>query len=248
MRSEERAAPGGGAVGSVGTLVVIPAYNEAETIREVVTRAAERAPVLVVNDGSTDATGEIAASLSRCAVIHHERNTHIPGAIRDGFRFALEHGYDYVVTMDAGLSHDPDLIGSLIAQPDADLIVSYRRDVKNSPLYRRLLSRAATFLVNTAIRRPRWKVWKPGFRDVTSGYRRYSRRAMQAVLDAPMVCRSFDFHLEALAVVSYAGLSIREFPITYVFSNSSLTSRIVMQACRTWVRLILGLHRRSRPR
>ncbi|OFW01645.1 MAG: hypothetical protein A3I61_03370 [Acidobacteria bacterium RIFCSPLOWO2_02_FULL_68_18] len=248
MQSDEGAGPAVGTVSSARTLVVIPAYNEADTIREVVTRATALAPVLVVNDGSTDATGAIAASLARCMVINHERNTHIPGAITDGFKYALEHGYDYVVTMDAGLSHDPDLVGSLIAQPDADLIVSYRRHVKNTPLYRRLLSRAAACLVNAAIRRPRWKVWRPGFRDVTSGYRRYSRRAMQAVLDAPMVCRSFDFHLEALAVVSYAGLSIREFPITYVFSNSSLTYSVVVQALRTWARLLLGLHRRSRTR
>ena len=61
---------------------------------------------------------------------------------------------------------------------------------------------------------------------------------------APMVCKSFDFHLEALAVVSYAGLTLRELPITSVFSNSSLTRRVVGQAFRTWVRLVGGLHRR----
>ena len=62
------------------TLVVIPAYNEAENIAEVVTRAAAHAPVLVVNDGSTDRTGEIAEALPGCSVIHHQTNTHIPGA------------------------------------------------------------------------------------------------------------------------------------------------------------------------
>ncbi|HEX6323635.1 MAG TPA: glycosyltransferase family 2 protein [Vicinamibacterales bacterium] len=226
------------------TIVIIPAYNEAENIAEVVRRATRHAPVLVVNDGSKDATGEIAAALPGTTVINHERNTHIPGAIIDGFKYALAHGYDYAITMDAGLSHDPQLIASLMAQPDADLILSYRPDPKNVPAYRKALSRAAAHLVNAAIRRPRWKVWKRGYRDVTSGYRRYSRRAMQAIVDAPMVCRSFDFHLEALAVVSYSGLTIREFPITYVFSNSSLTRKVVGQAFTTWVRLLLGLHRR----
>ncbi len=225
-------------------LVVIPAYNEAENIAEVVTRATKHAPVLVVNDGSKDRTGEIAAALPDTTVINHARNTHIPGAILDGFKYALAHDYEYVVTMDAGLSHDPGLLPSLIAQPDADLVLSYRPQPKNVPAYRRVLSRAAAHLVNAAIRRPRWKIWQAGYRDVTSGYRRYSRRAMQAVVDAPMVCTSFDFHLEALAVVSYAGLSIREFPITYVFSNSSLTRKVVGQAFRTWVRLLMGLHRR----
>lgn len=223
---------------------MIPAYNEAENIAEVVTRATAHAPVLVVNDGSTDRTGAIAEALPDCSVIHHQKNTHIPGAILDGFRFALAEGYDYAITMDAGLSHDPSMIASLIAQPEADLVLSYRPSPKNVPLYRKALSRAAAHLVNLAIRRPRWKIWKRGYRDVTSGYRRYSRRAMEEVVAAPMVCKSFDFHLEALAVVSYAGLTIREVPITYVFSNSSLTRRVVGQAFRTWVRLVGGLHRR----
>ena len=227
------------------TLVVIPAYNEAANIAEVVTRATAHAPVLVVNDGSKDRTGEIAEALPNCSVIHHERNTHIPGAILDGFRFALASGYDYAITMDAGLSHDPNLISALIAQPDVDLVLSYRPSPKNVPLYRQALSRSAAHLVNLAIREPRWPIWKRGYRDVTSGYRRYSRRAMEAVVAAPMVCKSFDFHLEALAVVSYAGLSIREFPITYVFSNSSLTRKVVGQAFRTWLRLLGGLHRRA---
>lgn len=230
-------------MGAARTLVIIPAYNEAENIAEVVTRATAHAPVLVVNDGSKDCTGEIAEALPNCRVIHHQKNTHIPGAILDGFRFALAEGYDYAITMDAGLSHDPSLLASLIAQPDADLLLSYRPSPKNVPLYRKALSRTAAYLVNMAIRRPRWKIWQRGFRDVTSGYRRYSRRAMEAVVAAPMVCKSFDFHLEALAVVSYAGLTIREFPISYVFSNSSLTRRVVGQAFRTWLRLAGGLHR-----
>jgi len=226
-----------------GTLVIIPAYNEADTIAEVVTRASAHAAVLVVNDGSKDRTGEIAEAMAGCHVIHHARNTHIPGAIVDGFRFALANGFAYAVTMDAGLSHDPALLGSLIAQPDADLVISYRVTSTNTPLYRRALSRAAAYMVNAAIRQPRWKIWTRGYRDVTSGYRRYSRRAMEVIVGAPMVCRSFDFHLEALAVINYSGLTIREFPITYVFSNSSLNRRVVGQAFQTWLRLLGGLHR-----
>lgn len=222
--------------GEPKTLVVIPAYNEAENIAEVVTRATRHAPVVVVNDGSKDRTGEIAAALPDTTVINHARNTHIPGAILDGFRHALAHSYDYAVTMDAGLSHDPGMLPALIAQPDADLVLSYRPQPKNVPLYRKALSRAGAVMVNAAI--------GGRYRDVTSGYRRYSRRAMQAVVDAPLVCRSFDFHLEALAVVHHAGLTIREFPITYVFSNSSLTRKVVAQAFSTWLKLVMGLHRR----
>jgi dolichol-phosphate mannosyltransferase len=197
------------------TLVIIPAYNEAGTIAEVVTRSVPYGSVLVVNDASRDRTGEIAAAIPGCTVIHHRTNTHIPGAILDGFRYALAENYDYAVTMDAGLSHDPDFLGPLIAQPPSDLVLTYRPSAVDTPWYRRALSRTATHLVNAALRQPRWKVWRRGYRDVTSGYRRYSRRAIRAVVEAPMVCRSFDFHFEALAVVRYADLSITELPIRY---------------------------------
>jgi dolichol-phosphate mannosyltransferase len=224
------------------TLVVVPAYNEAASIEEVARRALAHASVLVVDDGSRDGTGDL-AERAGCHVIRHTKNTHIPGAILDGFRFAATEGYDYVVTMDAGLSHDPDLLRTLIALPPSDLVLTYRAQSINTPWYRLLLSRVAAAIVNMAIRPQRWKFWSPGYRDVTSGYRRYSRQAYGAVLAAPMACRSFDFHFEALAVVRYAGLAIDEVPITYTFSNSSLRWPVVRQAFKTWLRLMAGLHR-----
>jgi dolichol-phosphate mannosyltransferase len=219
-------------------LVIIPAYNEEASIAEVVRRATRYAPVLVVDDGSRDRTGEIARALPDCAVLRHETNTHIAQGIRDGFRYALDHGVRYAVTMDAGMSHDPGALPALLEYPDADLVLSYRAERRNVPLARRALSRAARFAVNLAL-------GGASYRDVTSGYRRYSRRAMQAVLAAPMACHSFDFHFEALAVVHYAGLSIGEVPITYTFTNSSLSRSVLNQAIRTWWRLVRGLHRLS---
>lgn len=219
-------------------LVIIPAYNEEKTIEQVIRRAQRFAPVLVINDGSVDRTGQIIDSISGCICIHHSQNTHIPQAIKDGFRYALAHGYDYAVTIDAGMSHDPDALGDLMAQPDCDLVVSYRVQKRNVPRYRRLLSWLAARLVNFAIRKNRWRVWEKGYHDVTSGYRRYSRKAMEAVLGAPMHSKSFDFHFESLAVVHRRGLKITEFPITYVFSNSSLNRKAVLQAWATWLKLL----------
>jgi dolichol-phosphate mannosyltransferase len=200
--------------------------------------------VVVVDDGSQDDTGAIAAAIPGCTVVRHARNTHIPEGIRDGFRYALAHGYAYAVTMDAGLSHDPDALSSLLAVPPADLVLSYRRERRGVAWYRRALSWGARHAVGLVLRRG----GRPAaYCDVTSGYRRYSRRAMQAVLEAPMACRSFDFHFEALAVVHYAGLGIRETPISYTFTNSSLSWQVVRQALATWWRLARGLHRRATP-
>ena len=219
------------------TLVVVPAYNEAETIAEVATRAARHADVCVVDDASTDATSEIVAGLERVHCIRHERNTHIAGGILDGFRYALEAGYDFCVTMDAGLSHDPDILPDFLACGDADLVVGYRAAYENVPARRRTLSRGANLIMNMALARRPLPFGGPGLRDCTSGYRRYSRRAFQLLVGSELRSRAFDFHIESLAVVYRAGLRIEEVPITYRFTNSSLRPEIVWEALRTWASL-----------
>jgi len=219
------------------TLVVIPAYNEALTIEEVVTRAARHADVCVVDDGSSDGTGEIVARLERAHCIRHERNTHIAGAILDGFRYGLDSGYDFCVTMDAGLSHDPDALPAFMARGDADLVLGYREVRESVPGYRKALSAAANTIMNMALARRPLPFGGPGLRDCTSGYRMYSRRATEHLVAAKLRSRAFDFHIESLAVIYRAGLAIAEIPITYRFTNSSLRPEIVWEALGTWAGL-----------
>jgi len=219
------------------TLVVVPAYNEADTIEEVVSRASRHADVCVVDDASSDGTGEIVAGLERVHCIRHERNTHIAGGILDGFRYGLEAGYDFCITMDAGLSHDPDVLPSFMEHADADLVLGYRVTRENVPAYRVALSEGANTIMNMALARRPLPFGGPGLRDCTSGYRMYSRRACDLLVGAPLRSRAFDFHIESLAVVYRAGLRIEEVPITYRFTNSSLQPAIVWEALRTWASL-----------
>jgi dolichol-phosphate mannosyltransferase len=219
-------------------LVVVPAYNEEDNIREVVLRSQAYCDVCVVDDNSKDRTPEILASIPGVHVIRHHQNTHIAGAVLDGMRYALAAGYDYVIAMDAGLSHNPDELPLFLQAEPADLVIGTRglRSEVNKSLYRRLLSRVGSLLMNSILAGgkrdgPAW------IRDCTSGYRRYSRGAMTLLTSTPMQCRAFDFLLETLAVIVRAGLSVREVPITYVFTGSSLTNRIVLDALRTWWRL-----------
>lgn len=230
-------------------LVVVPAYNEEATIETVVRGALEHAAVCVVDDGSRDRTPEILARLPGAHVITHRANTHLAGAVLDGLRFALRGGHDYAITMDAGLSHDPaDLLVFLRCEP-ADLVIGARdpartRDV---PWGRRLLSRGGTFLMN-AILRGAVRDGPRRLRDCTSGYRRYSRRAMEILTAAPIRSRAFDFMLESLAVLVWAGCSVREVPISYRFTRSSLDRRVVREALWTWWRLRgEGARRRRDP-
>jgi len=228
-------------------LAVIPAYNEAETIEELVTRAGRHADVCVVDDASKDDTPEILARLVRLArptggvhVIRHQTNTHIAGGILDGFGYARDAGYDFCITLDAGLSHDPDAIPLFQARSGADLVLGYRAERIDVPLYRQALSWCGTTAMNLALEGRRVPWGGAGLRDVTSGYRMYSRRAFECVLDAGVRARTFDFHLEALAHAYRAGLRIEEVPISYAFTSSSLQPAIVADAVRTCLRLWRG--------
>jgi dolichol-phosphate mannosyltransferase len=104
------------------TLIIIPAYNEEETIAQVIHGAVKHADVCVVDDASKDKTPEIIKGLQRAYpnrlfTVRHEKNTHIPGGVQDGMKFALEKGYDYVITMDAGMSHNPDELPKFLNYP-----------------------------------------------------------------------------------------------------------------------------------
>jgi dolichol-phosphate mannosyltransferase len=220
--------------------VIIPAFNEQDTIAEVAASASRFANVCVVDDASTDATPEIVRGLGNVALVRHERNTHIRGAIMDGFRWALREGYDAAITMDAGMSHDPAAIPRFVEKADLDLVLSWREDLQGVPPYRRLLSRGGTWLMNLALDARRVPWGGAGFRDCTSGYRLYSRRAMELLDRTALLSRSFDFHLEALAVVYRAGLRVGEVPISYRFTNSSLRWPVVKDALRTCRRIWSG--------
>jgi dolichol-phosphate mannosyltransferase len=218
-------------------LVVVPAYNEAETIEAVVTRSLAHADVCVVDDCSSDDTAARVEAIPGARLLRHARNTHIAGALLDGFRFASEHGYEHCITMDAGLSHDPDAIPRFEARRSADLVLGARSAREGAPWYRHALSAGGRALTNLALER-RFVPWGGArLRDTTSGYRMYSRRAYELLLAAPMRSRSFDFHLEALAYVYRAGFRIEEIPIAYRFSNSSLRPELVVEALRTCARL-----------
>jgi len=221
-------------------LAVIPAYNEAASIGELVVRASRYLDVCVVDDASTDGTAEIALATGRAHCIRHARNTHIAGGILDGLRFAVAENYSFCITMDAGGSHDPDFIPRFQEHTDADLVIGYREEALNVPSYRRGLSWGARTLMNLALV-PRFVPWGgAGLRDVTSGYRMYARSAFSLLVDARMKSRTFDFHLESLAYVYRAGMSIKEIPIRYEFTNSSLRAAIVWDALRTCGRIWLS--------
>jgi dolichol-phosphate mannosyltransferase len=229
-------------------LVVIPAYNEESTIREVVERALAYSDVIVIDDASKDKTPQILGELAskypkKFFTIRHEKNTHIPGGIQDGMKFAAEHKYDSVITMDAGLSHDPDKIPDFL-KIETDLVIGSRLTSTGVPLYRKLISSIAAKVMNYCISPGIFDVFGYRLRDCTSGYRKYSQRSYTWIANAKLESIAFDFHMEALSIVAKNKGTISEIGIHYVFSNSSFNRRVLKQAIQFALKLLrrkLGL-------
>jgi len=239
----------------MNSLVIIPAHNEEQTIYEVVTRSLGYSDVSITDDGSRDRTAEILRTIAQeCRdkkhkhslnIITHEKATHIPKGLQDGFKFGVEKGYDWFVTMDAGLSHNPDAIQDFLnADNSLDIVLGMRAKVENVPLYRKFISWCAAILVNYSLT-PSYFRLGPGLRDCTSGFRRYSRKAAMLIAAADLKSKSFDFHMEALALCVREGLKPGEIPIHYVFSNSSFNSRVLKQAMKFGLHLIATKGSRS---
>jgi dolichol-phosphate mannosyltransferase len=222
------------------TLVVIPVHNEAASIENVVRRAMRHAPVCVVDDASTDETPAILARLEGVHVIRHEKNCNYAGAILTGMRYGLTNAYDYVITMDAGLSHDPDELPRFLGAGEADFVIGVRNAAHDwqVPAYRRVLSKGGTVLMTLAL----WRRGGRSLHDCTSGYRRYSRAALMLLTETPLQGRSFDFVLETAALLSWSGVSIAEVPISYRYTNSYLNVRAVWRALRMWGTLFFRQH------
>ncbi|MCG8404524.1 MAG: glycosyltransferase [Phycisphaerales bacterium] len=221
-------------------LVVIPAYNEAATIEEVARSAQQYADVCVVDDASRDETADIVSSIPDVHCIRHKRNTHIPQTTLDGMRYGYEQGYDFCITMDAGMSHDPNAIPAFQERSDADLVIGCRQRKIDVPRYRRALSWSGNRLLNLTMNQ-RFVPWGgAGLSDCTSGYRMFSRVAVDLLLRSSLRSRSFDFHLESLTFVYRHGLKIVEIPIVYRHTGSSLRWNVVGHALQTCFRLHRG--------
>jgi dolichol-phosphate mannosyltransferase len=200
-------------------LVVIPTYNEADNVTEVVRRVRRAAPevdVLIVDDNSPDGTGMIAAAMAeadhRVHVLHRRGKEGLGAAYLAGFAWARERGYDAVVEMDADGSHAPEDLPRLVAAAvDADVVIGSRwmrgARVVNWPLRRLLLSRGGNLYARLVLGMP--------VADATGGYRVYRRGVLEAV-DLGSVCsQGYSFQVELCRLAHRAGARIVEVPITF---------------------------------
>lgn len=191
-------------------LVVIPALNEEDSVADVVRdvqRAIPAARCLVVDDGSSDRTGERARTAG-ADVLRLPYNLGVGGAMRAGFRFARENGHTVVVQVDADGQHDPRAIGELIAGlAQADLMIGARfagvgdYGVRGP---RRWAMRVLASVMSHTARTP--------LTDVTSGFKAAGPRAVALFADN-FPAEYLGDTIEALVIAARAGLTIRQLPV-----------------------------------
>ncbi len=238
------------------TLVIVPTYNERDNLPPLVDRLLKLAPpvdLLVVDDNSPDGTGrladELAAKHPQVRVLHRQVKDGLGRAYIAGFKWALEHDYEFVFEMDGDFSHNPDDIPRFLeAVQDADLALGSRYcngiRVINWPLTRLMLSLGAAKYVRiiTGMR----------ISDPTGGFKCFRRRALKALdLDA-VRSNGYSFQIELTHKLWRQGMTIAEVPIIFTdrFQGTSKMSRkIVWEALwivwRLWFQN--GLRRSPRP-
>jgi glycosyltransferase involved in cell wall biosynthesis len=191
-------------------LALIPAYNEAAHVAEVVTGARAHLPVLVVDDGSTDNTA-VRAEEAGADVLRQVPNRGKGVALQSGLGYALDKGYEAVLTLDADGQHDPAEIPQFLhvyATRHTDLIIG-ARDFRHMPPIRRLSNTVGRWTFSWAIGQP--------IRDNQSGYRLISRRLLEALLASSET--GFEFEVEMIVICIQRGFRLDWVPIRTIYAG-----------------------------
>jgi len=193
------------------TLIVMPAFNEEASVAAVVREVADKLPgisVLVVDDGSSDATTRVAREAG-ALVATLPFNLGVGGAMRVGFRYAVEHGYENVVQIDSDGQHDPSSVPALLAElADADLVLGARFAGEGDYTVRGPRHWAMVVLASILSRSSRTRLT-----DTTSGYRASGPRAVSLFAEH-YPAEYLGDTIEALVIASRSGLVIRQVPVS----------------------------------
>lgn len=218
-------------------VIVVPTYNEAESIEAIVSRTRAAIPdadILIVDDASPDGTGRIADALAvdpAITVLHRTAKDGLGQAYLAGFAVALERGYAYIAEMDADGSHDPaDLPAMLgLARGGADLVIGSRwipgGAVRNWPWLRRAISRSGNWYSRVIL--------GSQIRDITAGFRVYRAPALASLVDHAVSSQGYCFQVELAWQLERAGGTVVEHPITFVereTGRSKMHAGIVTEA------------------
>jgi glycosyltransferase involved in cell wall biosynthesis len=191
--------------------IVIPTYNHGAQVRKVVEKCLQfRLPVVVIDDGSTDSTPDVLASLSGVAVIRHKKNQGKGASLLTGFAAVLQFA-DWAITIDADGQHDPEDIPSLtraVLGEQRPFVIGIRAEMehKNVPWTSRWGRRFANFWV--------WVSCGRWLSDSQSGFRIYP---LPETLHLGTKAKRFQFEVEVLVRAVWSGIPIIEAPIRAIY-------------------------------
>lgn len=219
-------------------IVVVPTYNELANLKMLVERLQQYAPelhVLIVDDNSPDGTGQLADELreidpERIFVLHRARKEGLGTAYVEGFKEVLKKDYEYILQMDADLSHDPVHLPAFFAEiQNHDLVVGSRYlngiSVVNWDLKRLVMSKLATTYVRFITRMP--------FTDGTSGFNCWRREALEAISFQNAFSSGYVFLVEMKYKAYRKGARVSEVPIIFIerkSGNSKMDWAVIWEA------------------
>ena len=219
------------------TLVIIPAFNEEASLPAVLSDLGRRWPsfdVLVVDDGSTDGTAQVARAAG-VAVATLPYNLGIGGALRTGFRYAVQHGYERGIQFDADGQHDaaeiPRLLGAL--DDGADMVVGSRFANSQSGYGVGRIRGGAMLLLRIGVR----LLIGRSFTDTSSGFRAFSQRALDYFARTYPV--DYMDSVEALLLACYAGFEVVEIPTRMHTRSGGVASTRSVRLAYHFVRLTI---------
>jgi glycosyltransferase involved in cell wall biosynthesis len=216
-------------------LVIVPALNEEAALEAVVagTRHALGAEVVVVDDGSTDRTGEVARAAGG-VVLRHPFNLGVGAAVRTGLRYAVENGYETVLQLDGDGQHDPDearLLLDRLERGDVDVVIGSRFEHGYAcSRSRRLIMRILASIVSRRLGTP--------VTDTTSGFRAFGGPAVgyfARVYPADYLSDT----VEALLLAADGGLRVAEVPVRMRHRTTGTASTNVVSGTFHVARLLL---------
>ena len=222
-------------------LILVPTYNEAESIRNLLIRldqACSLIPgmtldILIIDDKSPDGTAQIAKSLNlkRLSILHREEKGGLGPAYIAGFKYGLDKDYEYFVEMDADLSHQPEELKDLLeVSSPRNFVIGTRwmpgGSVINWPRKRQLISKMGTRYAAFALGLP--------FRDLTSGYRVIPRSFLQQINLDSIETKGYGFQVEMAMLANKLGFVIKEVPITFVERENGLSKMSLAIVWEAW--------------
>ena len=240
----------------ISVLVVVPTYNESESIRSLLTRldAARNLisnsfniDILLVDDDSPDRTAEIAKSMNLpgFSILNRKIKSGLGPAYLAGFKQGLTGSYQYFVEMDADLSHQPEQLVNLLNAASNDTLVIGTRwipggSVVNWPTQRRWISKMGTGYAAFALKLP--------YKDLTSGYRVIPRTFLETLNFEEIETRGYGFQIEMALKAITAGFRIKQIPITFVERENGYSKMSFAIIWEAWSMVTIWAIRRLKYR